>query len=102
MDNLEKKIDENYKLIIENSNRIEDNLTKIHQNTGALGILKEFKSDARKFFIMWVITFIAFIGLLGYTIYLLNDVGTIETTQEITDVDTISGNVANGDINGES
>ena len=89
IEELEKRLEENSKHIIENANRIEENLTKIHQNTGALGILKEFKSDARKFFIMWIITFIAFMGLLAYTIFLLNDVGANQDTIEIQDVETI-------------
>lgn len=97
---LEKKLDANSKRIIENANRIEENLTQIHQNTGALGILKDFKSDSKMFFTMWIITFIAFVGLLGYTIFLLNDIGSIETKQEIQDVNEISGNIANGDMNG--
>ena len=103
IEELEKRLEENSKHIIENANRIESNLTQIHQNTGALGILKEFKSDARKFFIMWIITFIAFIGLLGYTIYLLNDIKVETTTQEVTqENDSGSNNYIgrDGDING--
>lgn len=49
----------------------------------------------------WIITFLAFIGLLGYTIWLLNDIETIETTentQEITDVENIeNSSIINGD-----
>ena len=52
------------------------------------------------------IPYVAFIGLLGYTIWLLNDIGTVETTdttQEISDVDSINGSVGNnGDVYGES
>ena len=41
---------------------------------------------------------------IGYLVYVLNDIGVIEeTTQEITDFDTINGNVVNnGDIYGEN
>ena len=87
---------------------ITKNSGKIKNNTSALELLHDFKEVANKgassskmFFTMWLITFIAFVGLLGYTLYLLNDIQKITTTQEIKDVDTISGNVANGDINGE-
>ena len=92
---LEKKINKN-------ATRIEDNMQKIHQNTGALEILKTFKSDSNKFFIMWIITFIALLSSLVYIIYLIRDTAYVETTQEITDVDSIGGNVLNnGDIYGE-
>ena len=64
IEKLEEKINQNI-------SRIEKNANKIHQNTGALEILKTFKADTNKFFIMWLITFIAFLCLLCYTIHLL-------------------------------
>ena len=54
--------------------------------------------------IVWLITFIAFLGLLTYTIWLLNDISYVEETytQEVTDFDTVNGNVNNnGEIYGE-
>lgn len=97
-----KKIEKITKQIESNAGKIENNAGKIEYNSGALEILHTFKSDSRKFFIMWIITFMALLGLLGYTIYLLNDIGTFETTtQEVSDFDTINGNVVNkGDVNG--
>lgn len=68
-------------------------------------MLHILKIQNKRLFIIWLVTFIAFISLLGYTLYLLNDIGTIEetTTQEVTDIDTINGSVVNkGDINGEN
>ena len=71
----------------------------------ATEMLHILKVQNKRLFIIWVITFIAFICLLGYTIWLSNDIGVIEETdtQEISDVNTIeNSNIANGDINGES
>lgn len=71
----------------------------------ATEMLHILKIQNRRLFIVWLVTFIAFIGLLGYTIWLLNDIGTIETTskQEINDIETIeNSNITNGDYNGES
>ena len=70
----------------------------------ATELLHILKAQNKRLFIIWLVTFIAFIGLLGYTIWLLNDIGTIEeTTQEISDVNTIeNSSIANGDINGEN
>lgn len=73
------------------------------EQTFMLKIMHEQKRDKMLFFIMWLITFIALLGAGIYIIYLQNDIGTITTTQEISDVDTISGNVVNnGDSYGES
>ena len=99
--NLDKDIDNLVKKIDANADKIQNNEKKIHQNTGALEILKTFKSDSRKFFIMWLITFIAFIGLLGYTIYILSSYQAVTTEQRVEDVDTIDGNIVNGDNYGE-
>lgn len=97
---LDKKIDDNYNKIMENMNKLHSHEEKINKNTGALEILKTFKSDSNKFFIMWLITFIAFLSLLGYTIYLNNDISRV-TTQEV-EQDTSEGSnyFAGGDING--
>ena len=67
----------------------------------ATELIKDKKKEATRMFWIWIITFLTLIGLAIYTISKLEDMQKIETTQEITDVDTISGNVANGDINGE-
>lgn len=71
----------------------------------ATEMLHILKVQNKRLFIIWLVTFIAFIGLLGYTIWLLNDIGTIEetTTQEIQDVASIeNSNIVNGDMYGES
>lgn len=99
--NLDKDIDNLVKKIDANADKIQSNEKRIHQNTGALEILKTFKSDSRKFFIMWLVTFIAFIGLLGYTFYILSNYQQVTTEQRVEDVDTIDGNIVNGDNYGE-
>ena len=85
--------------------KIEKNADKIQQNTGALEILKTFKADTNKFFIMWIITFVSFLALLGYTVYLLNDINNITTTttQEVEQENENGNNNfigRDGDING--
>ncbi len=49
----------------------------------ATEMLHILKVQNKRLFIVWLVTFIAFIGLLGYTIWLLNDIGTIEETTEV-------------------
>lgn len=46
----------------------------------ATEMLHILKVQNKRLFIIWLVTFIAFISLLGYTIWLLNDIGTVETT----------------------
>lgn len=96
---LEKKIDKNADRIIENADRIQ-------KNSYALEILNGYKTDNRRLFIILLIVLFMWFATIGYLVYVLNDIGTIEeetTTQEVTDIDTINGNVVNkGDIYGES
>ena len=65
-------------------------------------MLHILKIQNKRLFIIWLVTFVAFIGLLGYTLWLLNDIGTIEDTTTITQdnedgYNNYIGN--NGDIN---
>lgn len=78
-------------------------LEDVKQDNFALSILSDYKRQNKRLFIIWIITFLALIGVTCYTIYLLNDIGIIETTQTIDDIDTIeNSNINNnGDIYGE-
>lgn len=49
-------------------------------NSFALELIQDYKKQNKRLFVVWLITFIAFVGLLGYTIWLLNDIGTYEET----------------------
>ena len=101
---IEKSLEKLEEKISKNLNKIQSNTEKIHQNTGALEILKTFKADSNKFFIMWLITFTAFLMLLGYTIYLTNDISTV-TTQEVEQEASDGSNYfvgRDGDINDET
>ena len=52
--------------------KVESNAEKIHRNTGALEILKTFKEDSRRFYTMWLITFVCLLCSLGVIIFLLH------------------------------
>lgn len=66
-----QKIDRNYKKVNDNANKINENLEKITRNSYALSILKDYKNQSRRYFIIWLITFIAFIISLGYIFFIL-------------------------------
>ena len=99
---VEKNIEILEEKILDNLNRIENKTEKIHRNTGALEILKTFKADTNKFFIMWLITFFAFLSLLGYVIYLSNDISKVETQQVEQDTEDGSNFYVGRDVNGET
>lgn len=81
---------------------VKKDLEEVKNESFASEILRDYKKTNKRIFAIWIITFIAFIGLLCYTIYLLNDIGTIETTtQEVNNIDSIGGSVINGDNYGE-
>jgi len=98
--------------IKEDIEKVQEKVNVVEEKSFAMEVLQYSKQqqlqDANKrLFIVWLITFIAFVGLLGYTIYLLNDIGTIETTtQEVSQENTDGTNnfIGNdGDItNGNS
>lgn len=88
----------------EDIQEVEKEIQDLKEQSLAMELLKDYKKTNKRLFVIWIITFIAFIGLLGYTLWLLNDIGVVETTsQEINDIDTIeNSNIANGDMYGEN
>lgn len=57
----------------------------------ATEMLHILKVQNKRLLIIWLVTFIAFMGLLGYTIWLLNDIEVVENTDtiDIQDVEVI-------------
>lgn len=95
IEDLKKKLDDNSKKIIENMN-------KIHQNSGALDILKDFKDDNKRLFIILIIVLFMWFSTIVYLVYVLNDIGTIEEkVQEIDSANIENSDIINGDLYGE-
>ena len=69
----------------------------------ATELLHILKVQNKRLFIIWLVTFIAFICLLGYTIWLLNDIGTIYEREQEIDYSSIEySDIINGDYYGEN
>lgn len=70
----------------------------------ALELLSDYKKANKRQFIIIIVILIMWFLTIGYLVYVLNDIGTIETsTQEITDVESFDNtNIVNGDINGNN
>lgn len=79
-----------------------EEIQDLKEQSLAMELYQDSVKDKKRFFYMWLITFILFIGLLIYTIYLSNDIGVIESSQEIQDVNTIeNSDIINGELYGE-
>lgn len=55
----------------------------------AMELLKDFKKQNKRQFVIILVLLLMFTCLLGYTIWLLNDIGTTTDTIDIDDVDNI-------------
>lgn len=90
----------------EEINNIRHEVEELQEQSFALELLKDFKAQNKRQFIIILVILSMFTALLGYTIYLLNDIGTETTTQEVTQDNTNGNNnfIGNdGDItNGET
>lgn len=83
---------------------MKNSIKKIQSESLAYEMLQDQRKQNKRIFIIWIITFIAFIGLLSYTIYLLNDFTVIETSEsESYDIEQNSGDGgSNNFINGNN
>ncbi len=83
---------------------IKKEVEQMQEQSFAMELLKDQKKQNKRMFTIILVILTMWFITIGYLVYVLNDIGTIteENTQEITDFDTINGNVVNrGDINGE-
>lgn len=62
---------------------------ELEQESFAMEILKDYKKQNFRLFWIWVITFIALVGVSCYLIYIKQDTAVSEQTIEIDDVETI-------------
>ena len=79
-------------------------LEEVREESLAMSLLSDYKKTNKRQFVIILVILSMWFLTIGYLVYILNDIGVIEeTTQEITDFDTINGNVVNnGDIYGEN
>lgn len=78
-------------------------LNEVKEHSWATEVLHDYKAANKRQFIIIIIILAMWFATIGYLVYTLNDIGTIETIQEVEDVDTIGGNVVNnGDVYGEN
>ena len=104
IEKLTKKVEDNSKKLDESYEKIIANMNKVHQNSGAIEILKDFKGDNKRLFVILIIVWFMWFATIVYLVYVLNDTKTIdERTQEIYDIESIEqSDIVNGDDYGEN
>lgn len=89
----------------EDVKEIREEVTEMSFAMEMINFVKEQTEKTNKRLFAIIIVLIICLGLsVGYNIYLLNDISTVETetTQEVSDVETVEGNIVNnGDIYGK-
>lgn len=105
LDENAKKIIDNIKKIEQNSEKINDNSNRIQQNSYALDILKDYKKGFNRWHTIALIFMILWILTVGYLVYTLNDIGTIDETTVTQDNESGYNNYIGNDgdiINGKA
>ncbi len=78
---------------------VKKEVNDLKKESFAYEMLQDYKKQNKRLFYIWIITFIALIGVACYLVYLLNDITVVtdEYTQEITEIETIdNSNIVNG------
>ena len=75
---------------------------EIQEQSFAMELLKDQKKQNKRQFIIILVILGMWFATIGYLLYVLNDIGTETTTQEVTDIDSVGGNIVNkGDFDGQ-
>ena len=62
---------------------------EIQEHSFAMELLKDQKKQNKRQFIIILVILGMWFATIGYLVYVLNDIGTETTTQEVTDIDSI-------------
>lgn len=63
----------------------------------AMELIKDYKKQNKRLFIIILIILFMWLATIGYLVYILNDIGVIEETQTIEDVEIIENStIQNG------
>ena len=79
---------------------LQQELGDIKQESIAMEMLKDFKKQNQRLFIILVMAMVLLAGTFGYLVYILNDIGTIEETSSVDMEADGNNNYISGDNNG--
>lgn len=89
----------------EDMETLERKTKELEKQTLAMEIYSDYKKTNTRLFVIWIITFLALIGLSIYTISLLEDISVVETTEVSQETEEGNNNYIGNDgdiINGET
>ena len=76
---------------------------EIQEHSFEMELLTDQKKQNKRQFIIILVILGMWFATIGYLVYILNDIGTETTTQEVTDIDSVGGNIVNkGDTDGQN
>ena len=104
LEELKESVDKNTKALAIIVDKVNENAKGVQQNSGALEILKDFKGDNKRLFVILIIVLFMWFTTICYLVYVLNDIRTIDETkiQELYDFESIEqSDIINGDYYGE-
>jgi Trk-type K+ transport system membrane component len=84
--------------IKEDIEKVQKKVNVIEEQSFAMEILKDYKKANKRMFIIIIIILVMWFATIGYLVYILNDISNVETTttQEVSDINTVGGNITNG------
>ena len=78
---------------------VKKEVNELREKGFALELLSDFKKQNKSQFIIILVILSLWFLTIGYLVYVLNDIGTIETsTQEIEDIETINNSSINNGV----
>lgn len=76
---------------------IKKELNEIKEESFAMELLKDYKKANKRQFIIILVILTMWFATIGYLVYVLNDIGVIEETQTIEDIEIIENStIRNG------
>lgn len=82
---------------------VKKEVNELREKSIAMELLSDFKKQNKRQFIIILVILVLWFITIGYLVYILNDIGVVETTQEVNDIEKINGSVVNnGDVYGEN
>jgi hypothetical protein len=76
---------------------IKKELEEVREKSFAMELLKDYKKANKRQFIIILVILTMWFATIGYLVYVLNDIGVIEETQTIEDIEIIENStIQNG------
>lgn len=78
---------------------VKKEVNELREKSIAMELLSDFKKQNKRQFIIILVILALWFITIGYLVYILNDIGVIETnTQEINDIETIENSSINNGV----